>query len=156
MRFFYILLRLVGIRSHRSLRLSIRFIALVVGLYCAFRVGVFIQAGKSSTAEWWHFGVIVAAIAEFVFADVLAERSFPFDTERKLALMEKRIGENVIGVVTQRLSGMISEFRGCDSSLISATVHIITELTATADQRVRKGLLQLTDYVGPDGGKRAE
>jgi hypothetical protein len=98
--------------------------------------------------------VLLAAVVEFVFADVLADSSFPFDTERKLALMEKRIGENVIEVITRRLLGIISDLGGCDISLLSATVHIVAELTSTADQRVRKGLLQLTDYVGPEGGKK--
>jgi GAF domain len=129
-------------------------VALIVGLYCAFRVLVLIHNGDSEIAEWWHFGVILTAVVEFVLADVLADRSFPFDTERKLALMEKRIGAKVIEEISDLLSKTIGEFRGCNNSMVSATVHIVAELTSTADQRIRKGLLQLTDYVGPDGGQK--
>jgi hypothetical protein len=68
--------------------------------------------------------------------------------------MEKRIGSNVIGTISDRLRETISEFRNCNTGLVSATVHIVAELTSTADQRIRKGLLQLTDYVGPEGGKK--
>lgn len=151
---FFVALRFVGIKTHKSLRLSIRFIALVAGLYSVFRVATFIQKGHYDTAEFWHIGVIFTAIVEFVFADVFTDHAFPFDTERKLTLMEQRIGENAIRAISDRLAEMISEFHGCDKSLISATVHIVAELSATSDQRVRKGLLQLTDYVGPDGGKK--
>lgn len=150
----YRTLRLIGIRTHRSFRLTIRALALILGLYCAFRVGVFIQKGHFSTALWWHLGVMLSAIVEFVFAGVLADRSFPFDTERKLALMEKRIGADAITAMSKRLSETIAGFHGCNTKMVSATVHIVAELSATTDQRVRKGLLQLTDYVGLEGGKK--
>ena len=150
----YIFLRLVGIRTRRSFRLTIRAIALLVGLSAAFYLSVLL-AKKEFEIAWYVFlVVIVAAFVEFVFADVLVDRSFPFDTERKLALMEKRLGAQVIEAITQRIKDLVAEFRDCDTALISATVHVFAELTATADQRIREGLLQLTDYVGPNGGKK--
>lgn len=146
--------RLIGIRTHRSFRLTIRAIALLVGLYAAFHLSMLL-AKKEFEIVWYVFlVVIVTAFVEFIFADILADRSFPFDTERKLALMEKRLGAQAIEAITQRIKDLIAEFRGCDTALISATVHVFAELTATADQRIREGLLQLTDYVGPDGGKK--
>ena len=148
------ILRHIGIRTHRSFRLSLRFVTLIFGLIFALKVWEAIHDGRYHLAEAWHFGVMITAIIEFVFADVLADHSFPYDTERKLALMERRLGANAIRVISQRISEEISQFRGCDTSKISATVHIVAELSATADQRVRMGLLQLTDYVGPDGGKK--
>ena len=33
-------------------------------------------------------------------------------------------------------------------------MHILAELVSTADHRSRQGLLQLTNYVGPEGGKK--
>ena len=147
-------LRFVGIRTHRAFRLFIRFLALLIGLSAAFQVALFIQQGHASHAEFWHLAVIIAAVVEFVFADVLAERSFPFDTERKIALMERRLGTNAIQAITRILIETIGELRGCNTSLVSATVHLLIEVAPTADNRVGKGLLQLTDYVGPEGGKK--
>lgn len=151
---FYKVLRLLGIRTHRSFRLVLRAGALLVGSYAAFEASVLLQKNDFDKAWRFYLIVLVAAFIEFILADVFADRSFPFDTERKLALMEKRLGIQVIETITRRLKETISEFKGCDQSLISATAHVFIELNATADQRVREGLLQLTDYVGPDGGKK--
>jgi GAF domain-containing protein len=113
-----------------------------------------IQQNHYDYAEIWRFGVVFAAIVEFVVADVVADQSFPFDTEHKLALMEKRMGVNAMETISARLLQTISEFQGCNTAMISATVHIVAELAPTSDQRIRRGLLQLTDYVGPEGGRK--
>jgi hypothetical protein len=154
MRHVFRLLRLIGIRTHRSFRLSLRFVAIFVGLYSAFRVAILIQQGHFEPAEFWHIAVILAAIGEFILADVLADHSFPFDTERKLALMERRLGQNAIDAITRELRETISQLRGCNRELVSATVHLVVELAPTTDHRFRQGLLQLTDYVGAEGGKK--
>lgn len=154
MNWAYAFLQLVGIRTHRAFRLTLRAIALACGLYAAFRVSVLLEQCRFDNAWYVYLVVIAAAFLEFVLADVLAERSFPFDTERKLALMERRLGRDVIDTISVRLQQVIGEFLGCDTNQISACVHVFAELTATANQRIRKGLLQLTDYVGPDGGKK--
>lgn len=155
MNFFLFVLRLLGIRNHRTFRLVIRAFTLVIGLIVGFFVGVKIQLEEFDVGFWLYLIVIATAFLEFVLADVLADQSFPFDTERKLALMEKRLGADAIEMISKRLLDTIQKFRGCDKSYVSATVHVIAELNATNDSRTRKGLLQLTDYVGlAAGGKK--
>src|ERR1700743_1201898 len=150
----YKVARLFGIRTHRTFRLSIRALTLIVGSCVAFYLSILLQKNEFSAA-WKFFPIVVIlAFVEFVLADVLADRSFPFDTERKLAAMEKRLGAQVIYTIEERVKGLIAEFRGCHRSMISGTVHIMAELSSTADHRSRQGLLQLTDYVGPEGGKK--
>lgn len=151
----YKVLRFFGIKTHRTLRLTLRAIALLVGLWAVFKMSMLLAIKEFETAWDVYLIVIGAAVIEFVIADVLADRSFPFDTERKFALMERRLGADAIATITQRIKDLIAEFDGCNRCLISATVHVFAELTATAEQRTRKGLLQLTDYVGPDGGKKS-
>lgn len=147
-------LRFLGIRTHRSFRLTIRAMALAIGLLSAFYVSKTMEMQDFKTAFYIYLIVCTTAFVEFVLADVLADRSFPFDTERKLALMEKRLGANAIDTITNRIKETIEQFRGCDKTHISGAVHVVAELTSTADQRVREGLLQLTDYVGPATGKK--
>jgi hypothetical protein len=107
------------------------------------------------SASWWVYVIVmIVAFLEFVLADVLADRSFPFDTERKLDLMEKRLGTQALTTIAARLEEVVSGFEGCDPAKISATVHVLAELTSTADNRIRIGLLQLTDYIGSEGGKK--
>lgn len=150
----YKCLRFVGIKTHRKFRLTIRLFSLVVGLSAGFYLSVLLAKQEFETIWYWFSAIMIAALVEFVFADVLADHSFPFDTERKLALMEQRLGAQAIKTITKRIIDLINEFRGCDTAFISGTVHVFAELTATADQRIREGLLQLTDYIGPDGGKK--
>jgi len=154
MKLLLAVLRLIGIRSHRSFRLAIRGTALIVGLLAGYRVGIHMELQEFSQGFWIFLIVLATAILEFVLADVLADQSFPFDTERKLALMERRIGIDAIQTISDRLKHTIREFRGCNTSLVSGTVHVLAELNSTNDSRTRYGLLQLTDYVGPDGGKK--
>ena len=151
---FYKFLGFFWITTQRRLRLTLRFVALLVGLLAAFAMSVHLESHDFYAAGKWYVLVVIGALAEFVFADAIAERSFPYDTERKLALMEKRLGRKAIETIALRLRQAISELRGCDSSMVSATVHVITELSATPDQRVREGLLQLTEYVGREGGRK--
>jgi hypothetical protein len=107
--------------------------------------------------EWSLIPFVIllsATLLEFVFADLLAEHSYPIATERKLALMEQRLGANVIAAITENLKDMIDSFQACDTTKISGTVHVIVELTQTPELKTRNGLLQLTDYVGlSKGGK---
>ena len=154
MPIFSIVLRFFGIRTYASLRLIIRFFAISSGLFFAFRFSEFLTKEEWNLATYWYFGVAATSIVEIVFADAWAERSFPFDTERKLFLMEGRLGLDCIGLITTRVRESISRFKGCDKSVVSATVHVLAELSSTSDQRVRQGLLQLTDYVGPEGGRK--
>lgn len=150
----YKALRAIGLTTHRRLRMAIRLPALLGGMYAAYGMSVKIQLLEFSAARNWLLILAVAATIEFVFGDYIADRSFPFDTERKLAAMERRLGRSVIETMSQRLRSAIKELRGCDQSVISATVHVVTELSSTADQRVREGLLQLTEYVGREGGRK--
>jgi GAF domain-containing protein len=144
----------VGVRTHRQFRLTLRAIALFVGLLTAFFVSVLVQEREYCWGFLLFIVVIITAALEFVAADVWADQSFPYDTERKLDLMEQRLGAQAITTIASRLKDTISTFQSCDPSKVSATVHVLVELSPTADQRIRRGLLQLTDYVGPEGGKK--
>lgn len=154
MSFFLKILKLLGIRTHRSFRLTIRLIALSVGLSAGFYMSVQLEQENFQTGFWFFLIVMATALLEFVLGDVFADQSFPFDTERKLSLMEERLGSNAIDFISSRLKQTINELVGCDSTGVSATVHVLAELNATNDSHTRYGLLQLTDYVGPEGGRK--
>ena len=82
----------LGIRTHRTFRLTLRALTLILGAYVGFWVSIFMERNEFSAA-WKLFPVLLfLAFIEFVLADVLADRSFPFDTERRFALMEQRLG----------------------------------------------------------------
>lgn len=154
MKFLSNLFELVGIRTHRKFRLTIRFIALLIGLLVGFHVSVLIELNSFDKGFMYFSIILIAAMVEFVFADVLAEQSFPYDTERKLFLMEEKLGADAISVISDLLENAISNFVACERDQVCATVHIKAELNDTSESHNRFGLLQLTDYVGPTGGKK--
>jgi hypothetical protein len=98
--------------------------------------------------------VILSAVLEFVAADMLAESAFPFATEQKLLKMEEQLGSDAINRISSRLSRAINQFRACDKSQVSATVHLLVELNDDVNPENRSGLIQLTNYVGPHGGTK--
>jgi hypothetical protein len=131
-----------------------RVISLILGLIATFIVSILVEESEYLIASLVLILVILLALLEFVFADSIAENSFPYETERKLELMEDELGSDAIGIISETLHMSIAEFKGCNTSLVSATVHILTEINSSFGSRARYGLLQLTDYVGSHGGKK--
>lgn len=154
MKIILAILRVFGIRTYRSFRLTLRAVSLLVGLAAAFGVIVMVEKQQIGLALSIYVIVCATAFIEFILADVFADQSFPFDTERKLALMEKRLGASVISTISSRVQQTIRQFPACENYRIKGAVHLIVELTSTADKRIREGLLQLTDYIGADGVAR--
>ena len=146
--------RAIGIRTQRQFRLTFRGLTICVGACCGFAISVLTELHWF----WWAtvpFALLVlAAIAEFVLGDQLAEYSYPIDTERKLRLLEHQLGIVAVQTLTEKLQRTIAAFQACDTGRISGTVHIIVELAPSPEARVRFGLLQLTNYVGPYGGSK--
>jgi hypothetical protein len=141
-------------KTRRSLRLALRLGALLVGLAAAYYADVLVHEKKYVCGLIPYGLVVVAALLEFVFADVVTNKRFPVETERKLQRMEQKLGAKAIATIQQRVVEIISKFAACDTTRICATVHVLIELAETADHRSRQGLLQLTDYVGPAQGSK--
>lgn len=144
----------IGIKNHRTLRLTIRLQTLLVGLVSGYCVSFFMKKERFDLSLAAFGCLIVAAVLEFVVADILAERAFPYETEQKLLKMERQLGADAINRISERLMRAIDVFSGCEQSRISATVHVLVSLSGPTDHKFQSGLLQLTDYVGPYGGKK--
>lgn len=144
----------LGIRNHRSLRFGLRLVALIGGIVAAFVASALMELGLF----WWSTfaltPVLATAFLDFLIVEVLAVRAFPYATEQKLIRMEKRLGADAIHKISNRLQQAIDKFPACDQARVSATIHVIVEIAALSDLQIHEGLLQLTDYVGPDGGQK--
>jgi hypothetical protein len=146
--------RLFGIRTRREFRLALRALAILLGACGAFAVDVLMEMHQFCWAIIPSACLIVLAIVEFVLADYLAEHSYPIETEKKLALLERQLGMTAVETLAEKLRRTIQSFRACDVGRVSGTVHIIIELSPSAELKTRYGLLQLTNYVGPYGGSK--
>ena len=125
-----------------------------MGLVAGFLISLLIDLKFSIASALVLVVLLVVSILEFVFADYWTERRYPYDTERKLALLEERLGINAVISLRDKLERTIRAFEACDRRCISGTVHLIVELTASAESIERRGLMQLTDYVGERGGQK--
>ena len=146
-------LKSIGITNQRHFRLLLRGSAIVIGSFAAYFVSLCHEL-HFWTQAWVAFAVLLAAaILEFTVSDYLAVSAFPYSTEEKLANMEARLGEQAINAISECLSLIIGRLRACDKQRVSATVHVLIELE-TANKSASMGLLQLTNYVGFEGGKK--
>jgi len=146
--------RWLGVRTRRQFRLALRGLSICVGACGAYAVGVLTELHWF----WWSavpFALLLAAaIVEFVLGDYLAEQSYPIATEKKLDLLERRLGIDAVNILTDKLRRTIETFQACETTRVSGTVHIIVELSPSPEVKARYGLLQLTDYIGPYGGSK--
>jgi hypothetical protein len=141
-------------KTKRAFRLTLRGVLVTFGLVSGYAITILVDKkmyGWSATA----FALLwVATIVEFVLGDYLAEKRYPYETEKKLRMLEERLGGNVVQEAKDKIRRTIDTFRVCDRSKVSGTLHIIVDLQPTAESAVRYGLMQLTDYVGNQtGGK---
>jgi hypothetical protein len=147
--------RVLGVSlTRRRYRLGLRGILVSVGLVSGYAVTLLVDSG----AYLWSLPVfsilLVATLVEFVFADYLAERRYPHDTERKLDLLEHSLGSQAVDELRSKIQRTISSFEACDQSCISGTVHVTVDLMPSAESPKRNGLIQLTEYVGSSGGSK--
>jgi hypothetical protein len=98
--------------------------------------------------------VLAATLSEFVFADILAEHRYPYTTELKLLQIEQKLGISAAHQVQEKLRRTIDSLSACDKTLVSAVVHLVIDLMPTADSSERRGLMQVTDYVGVAKGSK--
>lgn len=144
----------LGIRTRRQFRLTLRAIAILVVTGGTYAIALLLAKSMFLWSILPFYLVFLASILEFILADLLTERSYPIETEKKLDMLEKQLGTRAVQSISEKLKRIIQSFEACDQSRISGTVHIIIELVPSPEGRQRYGLLQLTDYVGPRGGSK--
>src|SRR5690349_16274942 len=120
------------IRTRRAFRLGIRFLALLAGAIGTFLISIFHQLNWFRRSLIPFVVVLVAAAVEFLFADYLAEQNYPIATEKKLDLLERRLGQVAVQALSEKLSRTIENFQACDKTRISGTIHILVELSPSA------------------------
>jgi hypothetical protein len=141
--------------TRRKLRLFIRGFATIVITVCGFLVAWLMEHHEFGWSLLPFVFLLLTTFTEFVLADVLAEKVYPYETQKKLEILEQSTeGQKAAESLADKLERIIEHFKACDNSQISGTVHILVDLTPTNETRNRRGLLQLTDYVGPHKGRK--
>lgn len=144
----------VGIRTRRQFRLTLRAIAIIIGACSGYAIALLLLKPLVLLSVIPFIILLFSSFFEFILADLITEHSYPFDTEKKLDLLERKLGDRAVQSISQKLERVITSFKACDQSKISGTVHLKVELAPSPEEKLRYGLLQLTNYVGPRGGNK--
>ena len=144
----------VGIRTRRQFRLTLRAVAIIIGACSGYVIALLLSKSLLWLSIIPFTILLLSTFFEFILADLIAEHSHPFDTEKKLDLLERTLGYRAVQSISQKLERIIMNFKACDQSKISGTVHLQVELSPSPEGKSRYGLLQLTNYVGPRGGSK--
>jgi hypothetical protein len=96
--------------------------------------------------------VLLAALAEFVLADILTESKYPARTQVLLEKLDRNLQEYHVRI-RQSIDHAIRSLSACDSTRVSGTFHLVVELYSADGDESEEALLQIEAYSGPLGGK---
>lgn len=140
-----------GLSPRKKYRLIWRLLAIMLGIVGTFGTAVYIQQSKYISAAYFVLIVLIAGLIEFVISDILAERRYPTRTSTLFDALDMKLS-HVRDSIMEKLEGTVNDLKGCDKSLVNATVHLKVHFFSSIDDKLETGLVQLTDYYGKKGG----
>lgn len=101
---------------------------------------------------WWALLpallLAIATIAEFIVTDILLDRRFQADSAALLKRLREKLDTTPIhNEIIDALNGCVRNFRGCDPSLVSSTLHLRVDVLADSGSDVVPSLIQVSDYT---------
>jgi GAF domain-containing protein len=147
------MVRLRDIPSRKWFRLRCRGYAFIVAAFAGFFASVLIEEKQYPTAAVFAVFVLLAAVAEFVLADILTEEIYPAKTQTLLGRLQDNL-RLYHDHIRASIGRAIEDLAGCDKAKISGTFHLVVELYRVTGDGTDEALVQVTDYSGRLGGER--
>jgi hypothetical protein len=129
----------------KRFKLTLRLIAIILGIGGTFGTAAFIQQSKYDSAAYFAALVLIAGLLEFMLSDIWAEMKYPTRTSILFDALDRKLG-HVKDSIMEKLQETVNSLRGCDKSLVNATVHLKVQFFSSIDDKLETGLIQLTDY----------
>jgi len=130
----------------KTYRMIYRAIFLILGFFSVFCMSILIQENKYKLALIPGICALICSLLEFVFGEMIVEKSYPSETKRILRAvdnMSEQVSESLINCI----KNIIDNLTGCDKSLVQATIHLRIDVNKTKDDNSRVfGLLQILPY----------
>lgn len=142
---------LTDLSPRKRYKLIIRLLAIILGILGVFFTAVYIQQSKYIIALYFASIILLASFIEFVISDVLAERRYPTRTAILFDALDTKLN-HVRDSIMEKLKETVNALKGCDKSLVNATVLLEVHFYSSIDDKLEAGLIQLTDYYGKRGG----
>jgi hypothetical protein len=147
------MLTLPTLAKPAKFRLTLRGAFLLFGAAAAFTASVFSELHSFGWAGLFAAFVLLAALGEFVVADVLSEKLYPTSTANILRKLEQDLSL-YYDRINHSIDGAIASLSGCDRSVVSGTFHLRVLLYSATASALEEALVQVVDYRGPYGGRR--
>lgn len=140
-----------SIPRRKRFRISIRAAFLLVGVIATYAATILFGKNLYYWAILPTVLILIAAIVEFVFGDVITEQRYPARTETLLNNYETKV-KNVHNQLLRQLNSAIQSLEGCYTNKVNGTLHLIVELFSPSGDSSHNAFVQITSYTGQLGG----
>jgi len=144
---------LVDVPPRKRFRLGLRAFLILAGIAGALAASILVEENHYVWALLATLLVSVAALAEFVLADVVTERLYPASTATILEKLESNL-RTYHDRIVESIGKAIDSLASCDKTKVSGTVHLKVDLYSQSGGELEPGLVQITEYSGALGGNR--
>ena len=134
-------------------RLTLRASCVGSGIIAGFIASILIHEEQYYWAILPASFVLLAALLEFVLADILTESRYPARTKAILDKLEVNL-RKFHDPIVEAIDRGIQTLRGCDRTKVSGAFHLKVNLYSPSADEEEPALVQVTDYSGKLGGKR--
>jgi hypothetical protein len=125
----------------KTYRMIYRATFLILGFIAIYIMTILIEEGEYYQAIIPGSLALIFALLEFVFGEVIVEKSFPTETRRIMNAVDKMSIETSESLINC-LNSIIDDLSGCDKELVQATIH----LKVGVNRSNKFGLLQIFPY----------
>lgn len=136
--------------SGSQMRIMLRIVAIVVAVAAGYGFTLLMEEKKYAWAIIPALCILFASVLEFVIGDIFVENKYPSETQRRLKRLENQIGTATLQEISSQLQGTIEQLSPCDKTAVSATVHLLVEISPPPYRTRARALLQLVNYVGSE------
>lgn len=134
-------------------RFLYRGLSILIGFVALFFMTLLMELNKFYLAAIPGVLALLAAVFEFIVAEVLVERKYPSRTEKIIQAIDEKLEDlssKLIGVILET----IKEFEACNREMINATIHLKVETFVSDGDGKVDSFLQILPYVSL--GKKLE
>jgi len=142
-----------ALSERRRFRLALRAGCLLFGLVAGFVTSILVQERLYMWSILPTAVLIFAALAEFVLADILADRIYPARTQAILDNLEENLrqyDERIRGAIDRSIQSLTA----CNRRAVSGTFHLRVDLYSSFGDDSEEALVQVIDYSGRLGGRK--
>lgn len=130
----------------KTYRMIYRATFLILGFIAVYIMSVLLEEGQYNWAIIPAGCALVFTLLEFVFGEMIVEKSYPSETKKIMDAVDK-MSEDVSDSLLKCLEEIINDLNGCDKRIVQATIHLKVHISKSKEKKNQTfGLLQIFPY----------